>query len=435
MALKRVGQFLSMTFIGLAILAGVYSTELKQLYMAVNLFKPDVIVHNFSNMKDIMPTKVIKHAGAVRAFQHSPQELPKTFVFKGKELKLDSFLSDTQTTALLVVKDEAITFENYYLNTLDTDLRASWSMAKSYLSAIFGIAVYEGHIKDLNVPVTDYVPALVGSGYDGVTIKNVLQMSSGVAFNEDYNDFNSDINRFGRMMAMGGSFDEFAASLINEREQGTYMKYVSIDTHVLGMVLRAATGKTIEEYLAEKLWSKLGNEQDARYLVDGLGEPMVLGGLNATTRDYGRLGMLFRDNGLINGEQVVSAQWIKDSITPDASHLMPGKRDNSSEVFGYGYQWWIPEQSDQEFFALGIYGQFIYINQKAGVVIVKNSANTHFTNNDYESIHQSLAAFRGIALSLMEQRTTGGHIRYGRDGSRAAARLQKSVSTTATPTL
>ena len=323
MALKRVGQFFSVTIIGLAIVAGVYSTELKQLYMVVNLFKPDVIVHNFSNMQDVMTTKVIKRSGTIRALNHTPKDLPKTFTFKGQEFNLDTFLSDTQSTALLVVKNDDITFENYYLGTHDTDLRASWSMAKSYLSAIFGIAVYEGHIKDLNVPVTDYVPALVGSGYDGVTIKNVLQMSSGVAFNEDYNDFNSDINRFARMMTMGGSFDEFAASLTNEREQGTYMKYVSIDTHVLGMVLRAATGKTIEEYLTEKLWSKLGNEQDARYLVDGLGEPMVLGGLNATTRDYGRLGMLFRDNGMINGEQVVPAQWIKDSITPDAPHGPP----------------------------------------------------------------------------------------------------------------
>jgi len=406
MVLKRVGQFLSVSIIGLAIVSGVYSTELKQLYMVVNLFKPDVIVHNFSNMQDVMTTKVIKRSGNVRTLNHTPQELPKTFTFKGQEFNLDSFLNDTQSTALLVVKDDDITFENYYLGTRDTDLRASWSMAKSYLSAIFGIAVYEGHIKDLNVPVTDYVPALIGSGYDGVTIKNVLQMSSGVAFNEDYTDFSSDINRFGRMMAMGGSFDEFAASLTHEREQGTYMKYVSIDTHVLGMVLRAATGQTIEEYLTTKLWSKLGNEQNALYLVDGLGEPMVLGGLNATTRDYGRLGMLFRDNGIINGEQVVPAQWIKDSITPDASHLMPGKRDNAKSVFGYGYQWWIPEQSDQEFFALGIYGQFIYINQKAGVVIVKNSANTRFTDNDYESIHKSLAAFRGIALGLIEQPST-----------------------------
>jgi len=398
---KHIGQFLTLSIVAIAIIAGIYATELKQLYKVVNLFNDDVIVHNFSNMHEVMPTKIIKRSGEVRAFKHLPQNLPETFSFRGQKFNLENYLQDSSSTALLVIKDESITFEKYYQGTTENDLRASWSMAKSYLSAIFGIAVYEGHIPDLNVAVTDYVPNLKGSGYDGVTIKNVLQMSSGVAFNEDYNDFNSDINRFGRMMALGGGFDEFATTLTAEREQGTYMQYVSIDTHVLGMVLRAATGKSIEEYITRKLWSKLGNEHDGSYLVDGLGEPMVLGGLNASTRDYARLGVLFRDNGLINGEQVVSAQWIEDSITPDAPHLIPGKRDNAKPIFGYGYQWWIPEYSDQEFFAMGIYGQYIYINQKANVVIVKNSANTHFSENEYESVHKSLAAFRVIALSLV----------------------------------
>lgn len=392
----------SFSVLAAIIFCGIYQTEIKQLYGVINLFKPDVIVENFSNMNEIMPTTIIAKSGKTRILEKTLQDLPATFFFKDQHYDLNEFLDETQTTAFLVIKDNHIIFEKYYLGTKGSDLRASWSMAKSYLSAIFGIAVYEGHIKDLNAAVSDYVPSLKGSGYDGVSIKNVLQMSSGVAFNEDYNDFNSDINRFGRMMALGGSFDEFAASLTKEREQGTYMKYVSIDTHVLGMVLRAATGKSIEEYLTQKLWSKLGNEQDALYLVDGLKEPMVLGGLNATTRDYARLGLLFRDNGQINGQQIVPAQWIKDSTTPDASHLTPGKRDNANSDFGYGYQWWIPENPDQEFFALGIYGQFIYINQKTNVVIVKNSVNTHFTENDYEDIHQSLAAFRNIALNIKD---------------------------------
>jgi len=398
---KHIGQFLTLSIMAITIIAGIYATELKQLYKVVNLFNDDVIIHNFSNMHEVMPTKIIKRSGEVRSFEHSPQYLPETFNFRGQNFNVNNFIKESNSTALLVIKDESITFEEYYQGTTENDLRASWSMAKSYLSAIFGIAVFEGYIPDLNVAVTEYVPELKGSGYEDVTIKNVLQMSSGVAFNEDYNNFNSDINRFGRMMALGGSFDEFAATLISERQQGTYMKYVSIDTHVLGMVLRAATGKSIEEYITRKLWSKLGNERDGTYLVDGLGEPMVLGGLNATTRDYARLGVLFRDDGIIKGEQIVPAQWIKDSITPDAPHLVAGKRDNAQPVFGYGYQWWIPEHSEQEFFAMGIYGQYIYINQKANVVIVKNSANTNFSDNEYESVHKSLAAFREIALSLL----------------------------------
>jgi CubicO group peptidase (beta-lactamase class C family) len=181
------------------------------------------------------------------------------------------------------------------------------------------------------------------------------------------------------------------------------MHYVSIDTHVIGMVLRAATGKSITEYFQEKLWNKLGAEQDAFYITDSTGEPMVLGGLNMLSRDYARMGMLYRDGGTYKGEQVVPAQWIEDSITPDAPHLIPGKRDTANTNFGYGYQWWLPENPDQEFLAIGIYGQYIFVDRKTNTVIVKNSADRGFMDNDYESKDIAVAAFRSIASSLNQQ--------------------------------
>lgn len=382
------------------VLGGVFRTEIKQLYATIHLFDEDVIVANFSTMASNSPTATIKRSGDVRVFGHQPKALPESFIYKGEQRSMKSFLADSSTTALVVIKGEDIRFEDYYQGTGELDQRISWSVAKSFLSAIFGVAVYDGLIADLNQAVTDYVPELKGSGYDGVSIKNVLQMSSGVYFNEDYGDFNSDINRFGRMMALGGSFDEFAASLTSDREQGTYMHYVSIDTHVLGMVLRAATGRSIIDYFDEKLWSQLGTEKDAIYITDSTGEPMVLGGLNLISRDYARLGLLYRDFGVKDGEQIIPAQWIENSITPDAPHLMPGERDNSDTDLGYGYQWWIPQQADTEFMALGIYGQFIYINRKADVVIVKNSADRGFMDNDYEAKDITVAAFRAIANSL-----------------------------------
>lgn len=382
------------------VLAGLFRTEIRQLYHTVRLFDEDVIVHNFSNMQSIAPTVTIQRSGAVNAFGRQPKAIPDTFMYNGESRMMNAFLAGSATTALVVLRGNDITFEEYYLGTKELDQRISWSMAKSFLSAIFGVAVSDGLIPDLNKAVSDYVPALKGSGYDGVSIKNVLQMSSGVYFNEDYGDFHSDINRFGRVMALGGSFDEFAASLTSEREQGAYMHYVSIDTHVLGMVLRAATGRSIEDYFDEKLWSKLGTERDAIYLVDSTGEPMVLGGLNLVSRDYARLGTLYRDYGVVNGVQVIPRQWIEDSLTPDAPHLLPGPRDNSDTSLGYGYQWWIPEQADDEFMALGIYGQYIYVNRKAGVVIVKNSANRDFMANNFESEKVAVAAFRAISNSF-----------------------------------
>lgn len=383
--------------------AGIYRTELLQLYHTVRLFHPDVIVSNFSNMQQLAPTKTIKRSGTVHELGNQPYPLPKQFAFQGRNYEMQDWLEESSTTALVVAKGNDITFEQYYQGTGEFDQRISWSVAKSFLSAIFGVAVEEGQIPDLNVPVTDYVPSLKGSGYDGVSIKNVLQMSSGVLFNEDYGDFFSDINRFGRIMALGGSFDDFAASLTSEREQGTFMHYVSIDTHVLGMVLRAATGREIIDYFDEKLWSKLNTERDAIYVTDSTGEPMVLGGLNLISRDYARMGMLYRDFGRLHGEQIIPVQWVEDSIIPDAPHLMPGKRDTAETRLGYGYQWWLPENPDQEFLAIGIYGQYIYINRKADVVIVKNSANINFMDNDYESMYQSIEAFRAIAESLSKK--------------------------------
>ena len=402
MRITRKGIFYSTlsVLVLILVLTGLYWTQVRQLYHTIRLFDEDVIVANFSDMKSIIPTVTIERSGVINAFGHQPKPLPDTFLYDGESRAMSSFLVDSSTTALVVIKGNDITFETYYQGTKALDQRISWSMAKSFLSAIFGVAVSDGLIPDLNQAVSDFVPALKGSGYDGVSIKNVLQMSSGVYFNEDYGDFNSDINRFGRVMALGGSFDEFAASLTTDREQGTYMHYVSIDTHVLGMVLRAATGRSIVDYFNEKLWSKLGAEQDAIYLTDSTGEPMVLGGLNLISRDYARMGTLYRDFGVINGVPIIPAQWIEDSITPDAPHLMPGPRDSSDTHLGYGYQWWIPEQADDEFMALGIYGQYIYINRKADVVIVKNSANRSFMDNDFESERIAVAAFRAIVDSL-----------------------------------
>jgi len=398
---KGISYFFLSVLVLILVFTSLYWTQIRQLYYTVRLFDEDVIVANFSDMKSMIPTVTIKRTGPVNTFGHQPKALPDSFVYKGEKRTIASFLVDSNATALVVIKGNDITYEDYYQGTKELDQRISWSMAKSFLSAIFGVAVTDGDIPDLNQAVSDYVPALKGSGYDGVSIKNVLQMSSGVYFNEDYGDFNSDINRFGRVMALGGSFDEFAASLTTDREQGTYMHYVSIDTHVLGMVLRAATGRSIVDYFNEKLWSKLGTERDAIYLTDSTGEPMVLGGLNLISRDYARLGILYRDFGALNGTQIIPAQWIEDSITPDAPHLMPGERVNSDTTLGYGYQWWIPEQADGEFMALGIYGQYIYVNRRAGVVIVKNSANRGFMDNHYESKDIAVAAFRAIVDSLI----------------------------------
>ena len=349
--------------------------------LAVNsLFDEEKIVHNFSHMDGL--------------FFSTTLNIPETDVslLSGTPLDMPAFeawVEERAVTGLVVVKDGQIAHESYYLGTADTDLRISWSVAKSFLSALMGIVVSEGDIASIDDQVTQYAPALVGGAYDGTSIRNVLNMASGVRFNEDYLDFNSDINKMGRVLALGGSMDEFAASLSErDRAPGEAWKYVSIDTHVLGMVIRGATGRSIPDLMVEKLMVPLGLEADPVMLIDGKGVAFVLGGLNLRTRDYARMGQLFLQNGMWNGTQIVPADWVAASTANTAPATPP--------AHGYGFQWWLPsDATDGEYFARGIYGQYIYVNQPEGTVVALNSADLAFT--EAGAHQQNLDMFREIA--------------------------------------
>jgi len=408
--LKSSMKFILIVSLILVSLLAYNWSRVAQLYGTITLFDEGVIVENFMNMNKIFPSVEIVSTSSPYFFSSKPVVLPTTYIYKDETHSIDSFLERSQTTALLVLKGDDITHESYYQGTDEADRRISWSVSKSFLSAIFGVAVERGAIKSIEDQVIDYVPELIGSGYENVSIKDVLQMSSGVRFDEDYQNFNSDINRFGRNMALGGSFDDFAKTLVNEREPGTFLHYVSIDTQVLGWVLRKATGETIVDYFNKHLWSEIHPEANTYYVTDGSGEPMVLGGLNMRTRDYAKFGRLYRDNGRWNGKQVIPEEWVKSSVTPDAEHLQPGVRDSSEIDLGYGYQWWLPLNADQEFMALGVYDQFIYVNQKANVVIVKNSTNTRFMENNFESAHETVEVFRAIVESIKAEQVASNSI-------------------------
>lgn len=402
---------LGLKFLGLlllvAVIAGIWQRDrLERLYHVVTLFDQDRIVWNFSHMGDAFRSVPIENDGPVDPWPVALAELPMTYRWDGENRNVAEALERTATTSLLVVHDGTIVSERYYLSTDRTDLRISWSVAKSFVSALIGIALGEGAISSIDAAVTDYVPTLKGSAYDGVSIRNVLNMASGVTFDEDYLKFNSDINRMGRVLALGRSMDAFAASLTGrDRAPGVARQYVSIDTHVLAMVLRAATGKRMKDYLSEKLWSKIGPEGPAYYLTDGYGVAFALGGLNMTTRDYARFGQLFLDEGRWHGRQIVPAEWVRASVQPSAPPVV-----NPNDPFGYGYQWWLPTEPDGEFYAVGIYGQYIYVNPKARIVVVKTSADRNFRADGHEGFlikQETIALFRAIAEHFSDWRHPG----------------------------
>jgi CubicO group peptidase (beta-lactamase class C family) len=314
---------------------------------------------------------------------------------------VEEWIARTGTTGLLVIKGGRIVFENYYQGNQPDTRTIAMSVSKSLVSCLIGIALAEGKISDLQDPVDKYAPQLKGGGYEGVSLKNVLQMSSGIRFTEDYGDLKSDIVR---MVAsfLTGSVNDFVAVLPNERTPGTFNRYVSADTQVLGMVLAGATGQSLTDYGQEKLWGPLGAEYDAEWLTDAKGVEMAFGGLNATLRDYARFGWLYLKKGRnFKGRQLVPEAWVMASVTPDAPHLMPG-RDNPASSFpmGYGYQWWIPENPQGDFTAIGIYGQFIYVHPVHQVVIAKTSAYVDYNNSGDEMEFESMEAFRAIAKGI-----------------------------------
>ncbi len=366
--------------LALLIVAAIwFYPKYEMLQLSIHLFDEDRIVENFRSFNKVWPVSELKAPVEKHVYPRTSNiDLPLTFEYDGETFSTEQFLKDSWTTGFLVIQNDTIVYEDYYLGNTESTRTISWSVAKSFIATLFGIAIEERHIKNIEETVEVYLPELIGSGYEGVRIKDVLQMSTGVAFNEDYGDFNSDINRWGRGFALGESQDAFAATLENELEPGTVNHYVSINTHVLGMILTKATGRTITDYMQEKIYDPLGMEYDGYWLIDGSKMEMALGGLNLTLRDFAKLGSLYVHEGDWNGSQLVPKSWVAASTIADGAHVQPIDGD-----FGYGYQWWIPESTEGEYIALGVYNQNIYINPSTNTVIVKVSANPHYNDPSY----------------------------------------------------
>lgn len=369
-----------------AVVVGLWKREeITRLFAVNSLFSEEKIVANFSNMDRAFLTRPVPRGdGTISPLPEGPQaRLPDD---------TPAWIQERSVTSLLVLKSGQIVHESYHLGTGPQDRRIGWSIAKSFLSALFGIVMADGDITSLDDPVTKYAPGLKGSAYDGATIRNVLQMTGGVSFDEDYLDYHSDINKMGRVLALGGSMDGFAAGLRDRfAEPGQTWKYVSIDTHVVGMVIRGATGRDIPDLMSEKVITPLGLEADPYYLTDGRGVAFALGGLNLTTRDYARFGLMIAQGGQWQGQQIVPGDWIATSTIASAP--------TAPDKIGYGYQWWIPRGApDGVFMARGIYGQYIYIDQLRDAVIVTTSADRLFREPGVND--SNVAMFRAIAAAL-----------------------------------
>lgn len=367
------------------------------------MFDADKIVDNFTAIRTLFEFQdVALDTSDPTPLPLDPQPLPDTLHWGDQKMSLTEWQTARSVCGMVVLKDGCRVYEDYFNGTTEQDRRISWSMSKSVLSITIGVLHDQGLLPPLDSKIGDLVPRLKNSAYADASLKNILNMSSGVAFNEDYLDFHSDINRMGRIIGTGGSMDAFAKSMTKQEwTPGTYNHYVSIDTHVLGMVLREVSGYPLAEFIRDTVFAKLGFESAPYFVADGLQEPFILGGLNMTTRDYARIGLMMAQGGEIDGQRIVSSEWIAQSTTQSAPPPDPVRAKMADGVLGYGYQWWLPpEPAHGEYFAIGIYGQYIYINTARQMVIALNSADRDFKNGEGQITLNNIQVFRQIAKSL-----------------------------------
>ena len=338
----------------------------------------------FHNMDQLFTTRSVPRSGPVWEIPRADHDLDFTYRYQGTQYTPQQFLDRTFTNALLVMKDGRIVAEIYRNNTRDDTRFIGWSMTKSITSILVGCALQEGRIKSLDDPITRYLPELAGGGYDGATIRQILQMRSGVDYEERYDFGNPGVAARNHEYALVQNvvrFADAARTIKRIHKPGELWQYKTLDTGVLGWLLeRVSGGSTIAAYMSQRLWEPLGAEADGYFIMDGLpgvGREFNGAGFNATLRDFARIGLMMLNEGKANGHQIVSPEWVRESTRPTGG---PGP--------GYGYQWWTVAGS-RAYQARGLQGQFIYVDPESRTVIVKLS---YFPPED-QTTGEEVAAF------------------------------------------
>lgn len=327
------------------------------------------VVHNFADLED---HQIFANRPVARAETPSPMRtMPRIPRFvaemkvpdeKGGTWHLDQYLDDTRTAAFIVMRDDRIVYERYARGFDERSLLNSFSIAKSIVATLVGIAVSDGKIASLDATVADYRPDFAGTPYGAVTLKNLLMMTSGMGDRPTLLP--------GRAQYYyGDDLHEVVAGATAEAEQGTRWRYSEADAQMLGFVLEAAVGKPVSEYLAEKLWKPLGMESEALWALDREGgAEKTFCCISARARDFARYGRLYLDGGRWNGRQIVPVEWATNTVLPGAKVL---------DGYTHRHLWWLPEGSEGDFYAYGHNGQYIYVNPQARTVIVKFSETNH----------------------------------------------------------
>jgi CubicO group peptidase (beta-lactamase class C family) len=348
-------------------------------------WSPTQQAYGYRNMEKIAKTAVVRRGPKVRYLPKADRQIDPTFNVAGKTWTIAEYMAAYRVSGLLVIKDGRIVLERYGLGRAPGERWTSFSVAKSVTSTLVGAAIADGYIKSLDDPVTKYIPELKGGGYDGVNVRQLITMTSGVKWNEDYEDLNSDVAKVGLTAGEPGMNPvvSYMRHLPREAQPGSKFVYNTGQTDLAGILVSNAVGKPLAQYLSEKIWAPFGMEQDAVWVEDVAGHERGGCCMSMTLRDYGRVGLFMLEGGKAGGRRVVPAGWVADATRAHVTNP------------GYGYFWWMTPGGYE---AEGIFGQSISIFPAEHMVVVHNAAWPSAWSDDLDAPRLAmLAAVRKAA--------------------------------------
>jgi CubicO group peptidase (beta-lactamase class C family) len=361
-------------------------------------FDEKVRIGSFSHLDSILPHNTLKKSDRPLPLEPASGDFALAYRFDKRTLTLEDFLARQRVTGLLVLKDGRLLFERYQYDRNAAHRFVSHSMAKSIVSLAVGLALQEKKIASLEDTVAKYAAGLAGSAYGETSIRDILRMASGVRFSEVY-DGKDDLAKFGALRGAKGVVDALRDFSARDAEPGQRFHYASIETVVLAVLIRAATGQNLSDYLTERLWQPMGAEADATWIKARDGLEVAAGSFNAVLRDYGRLGVLLANDGAMAGKQIIPKDYLLEATDwhrqPEA--FAPRR---ATPYFGYGYQFWTYPGEVRRFALLGVYGQSIFVDPGLRLVMVVTAAAKNASVGKETFASERDAVWRGLVAKF-----------------------------------
>ncbi|MGL4287382.1 MAG: serine hydrolase domain-containing protein [Phreatobacter sp.] len=364
----------------------------------------------WSNMRQLVPTSnVWRGDGPAAVLPRDEQDLGRvaSTTMDGRPMTFDQALAETYADGIVVLHRGRLVYERYFGALKAHKPHIAMSVTKSFVGVLAGMLVADGAI-DPAAPVTQYVPELAASAFGDATVRQVMDMTTGLRYTEVYTDTNSDVWGLRRANGMAARDPDYRGAanlydfLVAQRKQGEHgqvFAYKTVNTDVLAWIVRRAGGQSLSDILSDRIWSKLGAEQDAFFTVDSIGTESGGGGLNTTLRDLARFGECMRNGGRFNGRRIIAAEAVADiarggdpaRFAPAGYATLPG--------WSYRNMWWVSHDDHGVYMARGIHGQSIYVDPKAEMVIARYASHPQAGNVANDPV--TLPAFQAVAMALM----------------------------------